>query len=77
MLLLCLSMKAVGLFSGGLDSILAIKLVQKQGIKVVAVAFRSPFFISKEKVRKMKQAAQRNGFKIKFIDLGNDYLRLA
>lgn len=36
--------KAVALFSGGLDSILAIKLIMNQGIDVVGVNFRTPFF---------------------------------
>ena len=37
-------MKAIGLFSGGLDSTLALKLIQDQGIEVIAVKFTSPFF---------------------------------
>ncbi len=37
-------MKAVGLFSGGLDSALAIKLVQEQGIDVIAFNFVSSFW---------------------------------
>jgi tRNA U34 2-thiouridine synthase MnmA/TrmU len=36
--------KAVALFSGGLDSILAIKLIQEQGIEVKGVNFNTPFF---------------------------------
>lgn len=36
--------KAVALFSGGLDSILAIKIVEKQGIEVIPVSFYHPFF---------------------------------
>lgn len=36
--------KAVALFSGGLDSILAVKLIQEQGIKVKGVNFKTPFF---------------------------------
>ncbi len=36
--------KAIGLISGGLDSLLAAKLIQNQGIDVVAVCFESPFF---------------------------------
>ena len=36
--------KAVALFSGGLDSILAIKLIQEQGIEVKGVNFKTPFF---------------------------------
>jgi len=36
--------KAVALFSGGLDSILALKLIQEQGIEVKEVNFKTPFF---------------------------------
>ena len=36
--------KAVALFSGGLDSILAVKLIQEQGIKVKGINFKTPFF---------------------------------
>ncbi len=36
--------KAIALFSGGLDSILACRLVASQGIDVLAVKFISPFF---------------------------------
>ena len=36
--------KAVALLSGGLDSQLAIRLIQDQGIEVVGVNFSSPFF---------------------------------
>jgi len=35
--------KAVALFSGGLDSILAIKLIMIQGIEVIGVNFKTPF----------------------------------
>lgn len=36
--------KAVALFSGGLDSNLALKLIQEQGIEVKGVNFKTPFF---------------------------------
>jgi len=36
--------KAVVLFSGGLDSILAVKLIHEQGIEVKGVNFKTPFF---------------------------------
>lgn len=38
--------KALVLYSGGLDSILATKLLQKQGIKVTTLSFKSYFFNS-------------------------------
>jgi tRNA-specific 2-thiouridylase len=36
--------KALGLLSGGLDSILAIKVLQEQGIAVTGISFVTPFF---------------------------------
>ena len=43
-------MKALVLFSGGLDSLLAAKLIQKQGIDVECITFETPFF-SADKAR--------------------------
>jgi len=43
-------MKALALFSGGLDSILAAKLLQRQGIDVECITFETPFF-SADKAR--------------------------
>jgi tRNA U34 2-thiouridine synthase MnmA/TrmU len=39
-----MTLKAIALFSGGLDSILAAVLVQKQNIDVTGLAFTTPFF---------------------------------
>ncbi|MGB2706263.1 MAG: tRNA 4-thiouridine(8) synthase ThiI [Candidatus Omnitrophota bacterium] len=39
--------KALGLLSGGLDSMLAVKILQEQGIDVTAISFATPFFGSK------------------------------
>ena len=36
--------KALALFSGGLDSILAARLIMEQGVEVEAVQFVTPFF---------------------------------
>ena len=36
--------KALALFSGGLDSILACRMVMKQGIEVIGITFVTPFF---------------------------------
>jgi tRNA-uridine 2-sulfurtransferase len=37
------SKKAIALYSGGLDSILAIKIILEQGIEVIGVHFETPF----------------------------------
>ena len=48
--------KALALFSGGLDSALAIKLVQDQGVEVIALNFVSHFFGGKiEKPKKLDE----------------------
>jgi tRNA-specific 2-thiouridylase len=64
--------KALGLFSGGLDSILATKLVKKQGIKVELVNFYTPFFPSKN----AKEMAKKLNLKLKEVDVTKDYLKV-
>jgi len=39
-----LKVKGIALISGGLDSMLAVKIVREQGIEVQGVAFETPFF---------------------------------
>lgn len=68
--------KAIGLFSGGLDSILATKLMSEQGVTVLALHFRSPFEVpgrvqSEDKLQKLAAAA---GASLLVLELGEDYL---
>ncbi len=60
--------KAIALLSGGLDSILAIKLLQKQGIKIIAINFSSPFFSKKNAI----EAARELKVKLINIDLSKN-----
>ena len=60
-------MKAVGLFSGGLDSALAIKLVQNQGIDVIALNFVSPFCTCIGKGCSIVDLAKKLGVPIKLM----------
>ncbi len=46
---------ALVVFSGGLDSILAVKVLQEQGIQVTGLSFGSYFFDSKEAEKTAKQ----------------------
>ncbi len=64
-------MKAISLFSGGLDSQLAVCLIKEQGITVEGINFRSPFFDTNEKII---TAAQSLGIRLHSLDLGNDYI---
>jgi tRNA U34 2-thiouridine synthase MnmA/TrmU len=78
--------RAVALYSGGLDSTLAIKLVQNQGIEVIAVHFYTGFCITETKRRRgekkpdgshymnpaLKYAA-KYGFRLEIVDISEDY----
>jgi len=65
-------MKAIGLFSGGLDSVLATKLMLDQGIEVVAITFKTPF-TENSWAPKM---ADYLGVNIKIIETGKDYIEM-
>jgi tRNA-uridine 2-sulfurtransferase len=47
--------KAISLFSGGLDSILAAELVRRQNIDVLCLTFTTPFFDAKKAQAAIKQ----------------------
>ncbi|MCX7760553.1 MAG: hypothetical protein N2Z81_05135 [Hydrogenothermaceae bacterium] len=79
--------KAVALYSGGLDSTLAIKLIQNQGVDVLAVHFYTGFCITETKRRRgekredgshyinpaLKYAA-KYGFPIEIVDISDGYI---
>ncbi|NMC73231.1 MAG: hypothetical protein GYA56_02550 [Geobacteraceae bacterium] len=72
--------KALALFSGGLDSILAVKLMREQGIDVEAINFTSPFFLCKNPTAGCPSEAVRVagelGVPITVIELGVDFLEM-
>jgi len=65
-------MKAVALFSGGLDSLLAIKIVQTQGIEVIPVTFTSYFFDDK----KARKNAELNDLELITIDISHKHFEI-
>ena len=64
--------KALVLLSGGLDSILAVKILEAQGVKIKGLGFKSYFF--NEKLA--KKAARALNIPIKIIDLSKEHLNL-
>ncbi len=62
--------RALGLCSGGLDSILAALVLQRQGIAVEWVTFETPFF-SADKARR---AAERIGVPLRVMNIFGPYL---
>ncbi|WP_235894030.1 tRNA(5-methylaminomethyl-2-thiouridylate) methyltransferase [Oceanidesulfovibrio indonesiensis] len=63
----------VALFSGGLDSIIAAKVVQEQGRSVKALHFTSPFFGKPHLIPKWQEMY---GIDIEAVDVGEEYARL-
>jgi len=69
-------MKALALLSGGLDSILAVKLIQEQGIDIIAVNFTSPFYLCREGVCSVANVAKQLKIPLKIMNIGKDYLKI-
>lgn len=63
-------MKAISLFSGGLDSQLAVRVMQDQKISVVGLNFISPFFGADERTRR---AAQQLDIELREDPVGQEY----
>ncbi|MCW8837404.1 MAG: 7-cyano-7-deazaguanine synthase [Thiovulaceae bacterium] len=68
-------MKAIALFSGGLDSTLAMKLIIDQGIDVVAVNISTGFGSTKDRHEHMQSMCDQVGAELKIIDIENEYLQ--
>lgn len=64
--------KAIVLLSGGLDSMLAVKVLQAQKIEVEGICFESNFFTAD----KAKLAAKQIGIKLNIINTKNEILTL-
>ncbi len=70
-------MKALALLSGGLDSIIAIKLVQSMGVEVEALYFSNPFHqLPVATLSKVQQLASNLNLKLHIREFGEDFLRI-
>jgi tRNA-uridine 2-sulfurtransferase len=65
--------RAVALFSGGLDSMLAVRILQEQGFEVEALNIRTPFECCKTPAT---QAAVDLGIRMTVVSVKDDYLEL-
>lgn len=68
-------MKALALFSGGLDSMLAIKLIAMQGVEVTALHIDIGFGSKDDKSQILKQRANLAGAELKIVDVRSKYLQ--
>jgi tRNA-specific 2-thiouridylase len=65
-------MKALCVFSGGLDSMLAAALIRAQGIDVLALFFETPFFTS----GKATKSAREMGLSFKVVNIAKRHLEI-
>lgn len=63
----------VALLSGGLDSMLAAKLMEKQGVKVTCLHFCTPFFGKPHKIDHWRETL---GLTIIPVDVGDEYAEM-
>jgi len=68
-------MKALALFSGGLDSVLAIKLIVDQGIEVLAVNINTGFGSTKDRLEHMQNMCNQIGVELRIVDIQDEYLQ--
>ncbi|MBU2025756.1 MAG: tRNA 4-thiouridine(8) synthase ThiI [Patescibacteria group bacterium] len=64
--------RALVLFSGGLDSLLAIKILENLGLEITALIFKSLFFDAK----KAKELAKEHRLEVIVINFSKKHLRL-
>ncbi|OPY84104.1 MAG: hypothetical protein A4E72_02364 [Syntrophus sp. PtaU1.Bin208] len=64
--------RGISVFSGGLDSILAVKVIQDQGIDVLGITFETPFFSA----RKARDAAARIDLPLIVLDITDEHLKM-
>jgi len=65
--------RALALFSGGLDGMLAVKALEKQVFFVNCLHFTSPFFGEPEKIKHWQEAC---GLDVRAVDIGPEFVRM-
>ncbi|BCZ19850.1 tRNA (5-methylaminomethyl-2-thiouridylate)-methyltransferase [Helicobacter sp. NHP19-012] len=66
-------MRALALFSGGLDSLLSMHLVASQGVEVIALHFNIGFGGNKDKREYLKKASAQVGAKLLLCDIQEQF----
>jgi tRNA-uridine 2-sulfurtransferase len=68
-------MKAIALFSGGLDSTLAMKLIIDQGIEVIACNINTGFGATRDRREHMEHMCTQVGAELRIVDIRDEYLK--
>lgn len=67
-----MKVRAITLFSGGLDSILAVKLIGEQGIDIEGITFETPFF----NASRARISAGKIGLPLEIVDISRPHLSM-
>ena len=67
-----MTVRAIGLVSGGLDSMLAVAVLREQGIDVTGISFTTPFFSSKA----AETASRQLGFPLLIRDITDPHMEV-
>jgi len=68
-------MKAISLFSGGLDSCIAIKLIKEQGIDVIAMHIDTGFGGTKDNRAHLQNMCDQLGAELKIVDVKEQFVQ--
>ncbi len=68
-------MKAIALFSGGLDSCLSIKLIADQGIEVIAMHINQGFGGTKDNTAHLENMCRQIGAKLRVVDIKEQFIQ--
>ncbi|MBA4423211.1 MAG: tRNA 4-thiouridine(8) synthase ThiI [Syntrophus sp. (in: bacteria)] len=67
-----MKVKGIALFSGGLDSSLAFKVIEEQGVEVFGITFETPFFGA----GRARAAAGRIGLPLTVLNITEEHLQM-
>jgi len=70
--------KAIGLISGGLDSILALQLIKEQGFEITGIFIKTPFIsnFGEKTIENLEKLSKEMNFEFIVIEAGNDYIEI-
>lgn len=70
--------RAVGLISGGLDSILALQLIKEQGFEIIGVYIKTPFIsnFGENTIRNLGKLSKEMGFLLEIVEADEQYIQI-
>lgn len=71
-----IKMKAIGLISGGLDSILALQLIKEQNFEIIGVFIKTPFLsgFGEKTIKNLEKLSKEMNFKLIVLETDEKYI---